>query len=64
MERAMKVEDYIFCITCNMYVDLWKYDSIEDSGHGECVYRFVDNKELPKLIESCEENGCFKHEKL
>jgi len=54
------VKDYIYCEDCNIAVDMWKYDSLEDSGHKDCKWRYVTAQELKELVEDCKANGCFK----
>lgn len=56
-------KEYIFCETCQMFVDFWKYNnSIEDAGHEGCKWRYVTEEELKVCIEDCKENGCFEEE--
>lgn len=58
------VKDYIYCEDCQMFVDLWKYDSIEDAGHGEHSWRYVTEEELEECVADCEESGCFEENML
>ena len=53
-------EDYIYCEDCNMFVDLWKYGSIADTGHENCKWRYVTDEELAECIKDCREAGCFR----
>lgn len=56
-------KDYIYCETCKMYVDYWKYDhDIKAAGHEQCNWRFVTQEELKNCVASCLENGCFDEE--
>lgn len=56
----MNTEDYIYCEDCEEYVDFWKYDhSIEDAGHKDCKWRYVNKIELKGCMRDCEEEGCF-----
>ena len=63
-QMKMATKDYIYCEFCKEFVDLWKYDSIEDTGHDECKWRYVTDKELKECIKDCKESGCFKEERL
>jgi hypothetical protein len=56
----MKKEDYILCEDCKTYVDLWKYGSIENTGHQNCKWRYVNEEELKECIKDCKGEGCFK----
>ena len=58
MERT----DYIYCEDCQMFVDLWKYDSLEDTGHADCHWRYVTDDELKNCVVDCEADGCFQSE--
>ena len=58
-EREMTVTDYLFCSTCGMFCDLWKYGSVYDAGHTECVWRYVTKEELGACILECQRHGCF-----
>jgi len=51
--------DYIYCPDCKCYVDLWKYNSIEDTGHSECNWRYVSQAELVECVDNCVADGCF-----
>lgn len=62
--KKMKCKDYIYCKTCKTFVDFWKYDNIEDTGHAHCSWRYVTKKELKGLVKGCKENGCFKENRL
>ena len=54
------VIDYIYCEDCQIFVDHWKYDSIENTGHAKCHWRYVTPQELKECIISCQENGCYE----
>ena len=58
--RTFTVKDYIYCEQCKELVDLWKYDSIENTGHESCNWRYVTQEELEVCIHDCIENGCFE----
>lgn len=62
--RKMTVKDYLYCKDCKMFVDLWKYDNLEDTGHKDCKHRFVTVKELAECVKDCKEQGCFEEEFL
>jgi hypothetical protein len=47
-----------------MFVDLWKYDNLEDTGHKDCKHRFVTVKELAECVAECRKDGCFEEEFL
>ena len=53
-------KDYIYCEDCNEYVDFWKYDNVEDTGHDECNWHYVNDEELKDCIKDCEEDKCFE----
>lgn len=55
-------KDYIFCEDCNCFCDFWKYDSLEDTGHAECTWRFVTVTELRVCIQDCRISGCFEEQ--
>lgn len=63
-KREMKTTDYIYCKDCKQFVDLWKYDSFEDTGHKGCDWRFVTKKELKECISECKKDGCFQERKF
>jgi len=51
---------YRHCITCGTTFDFWKYDSLEDAGHGPpCEVRMLTAEEYNEAVKSCEEQGCF-----
>ena len=52
-------QDYIYCEDCETYLDFWKYDCIEDTGHDKCNWRYVTEEELKNCINDCERDGCF-----
>ena len=58
----MRNEDYIYCEDCEVYVDLWKYDSIGDTGHEGCNWRYVTDEELEVCVKDCIQNGCFEED--
>lgn len=58
--KEMKTTDYIYCNDCQEYVDFWKFDSIEDTGHEDCNWRYVTSEELKKLVDNCIKEGCFE----
>ena len=61
----MTNKDYIYCETCQTFIDFWKYDhDIDDTGHRDCVWRYVTDEELKECIKECKENGCFDEERL
>ena len=55
-------KDYIYCKDYKEFVDFWKYDSIEDTSHEGCSYRFVTKKELKNCVNSCKAEKCFEEE--
>jgi hypothetical protein len=57
--RSLKTSDFIYCETCETYVDLFKFDSVEETGHGECAWRFVNPIELQVLSAECRAEGCL-----
>lgn len=65
VKYALGKEDYIYCETCKMFVDYWKYDhDIADAGHEGCQWRFVTDEELAGCIQDCLEAGCFSESML
>ena len=59
----MMTGDYIYCETCRMYVDFFKYDhNIEDAGHPDCDWRFVTKEELKGCLSDCKEDGCLEED--
>lgn len=61
--KTLTTKDYIYCSTCQMYVDFWKYGhSIRDAGHSLCNWRYVTPDELTNCIEDCLASGCFDEE--
>ena len=54
----MKETDYIYCEDCETYLDFWKYDSIEDTDHENCKWRYVTEEELKVCMRDCIEDGC------
>lgn len=59
MSWKPKKEDYVFCIDCNMVIDLWKYDNLRNAGHEGHRVRELTTEEYEKALEECEEAGCF-----
>lgn len=59
-----KTTDYGYCEDCEEFFDLWKYDSIEDTGHADHNWRHVTKEELAGCIEDCKTDGCFEEEIL
>ena len=55
----MTEKDYIYCEDCKEFVDLWKYEEIENTSHEGCNWRFVTTEELKGCVEDCKEEGCF-----
>ena len=53
-------KDYIYCQDCQMFVDLWKYHSLADTGHEGHNWRYVTDEELAECIKDCQEAGCFE----
>ena len=46
-----RIRDYIFCRTCQVFVDFWKYaHDISDAGHALCDWRYVTDEELVELL--------------
>lgn len=58
------IKDYMYCNDCNTYVDLYKFDNIEDTGHETHDWRYVTEEELKQCVEDCKENECFNEEHL
>jgi hypothetical protein len=50
----MTTKDYIYCEDCETYVDRWKFDNIEDTGHADCRWRYVTEDELKDCVAECE----------
>ena len=61
-KKKLTVKSYIYCEDCKEFIDLWKYDCIEDTGHDKCKWRYVTEKELKKCVADCEKNGCLKED--
>lgn len=55
-----KYGDYFHCEDCDMTVDFFKYESIEDTGHEGCCIRPLTPEETKEAVADCEENGCFE----
>jgi hypothetical protein len=59
--KDMTVVDYGYCVDCNMFFDLWRYQySAADAGHDDCNWRYVTEEELKDCIKGCREMGCFE----
>jgi hypothetical protein len=61
----MTVNDYLFCVDCEEFVDWWKYRDLEDAGHEGHKVRNVTPEELKECvadcketIDRCDEEGC------
>ena len=54
----MSSRDFIFCEDCRQFVDFYKYDAIDDTGHSDCNWRFVTTEELKECVRNCLESGC------
>lgn len=55
----LTAKDYIYCMTCKMYVDFFAYDhDINDAGHEKCKWRYVIKKELKNCIADCISDKC------
>lgn len=59
---SLTCTDYIYCMDCSAYVDLWAHDSLKDTGHDGCNWRFVTPGELEQCIRKSEASGCFEEE--
>ena len=57
--KKLSTRDFIYCETCETYVDLFRFDCLEETGHGECNWRFVNQIELPVLAQECAAEGCL-----
>lgn len=57
--NKLNEKSYIYCEDCKTYVDFWKYDNIEDTGHADCNWRYVTDEELKVCIQDCIADGCF-----
>jgi len=62
LQPLKTVNDYLYCETCEEFVDLWKYGSVADAGHEGCKTRPVTEEELKNCIQDCIEDGCFEEE--
>jgi glutathionyl-hydroquinone reductase len=58
--REFTTHDYLYCEDCRMFVDLWKFDTIDDTGHAKCHWRYVTEIELQNCIHDCLSDGCFQ----
>jgi hypothetical protein len=59
--ETMDNKDYIYCETCEMFVDFYKYDhNLEQAGHDKCKWRYVTDEELKGCISDCKHDGCNK----
>lgn len=61
-EITLYPQDYIFCYDCDEFVDLHRYDKVEDTGHEACKWRYVTEEEFEVCVEDCKEFGCFTDE--
>ena len=52
---GMTVNDYIYCEICKEFVDWWKYNDLEDTGHQGHKVRNVTLEELKECVEDCKE---------
>lgn len=59
----MTCEDFLYCGDCECFMDLWKYDTVEDTGHAGCRWRSVTPQELAECIADCRQAGCFEEER-
>lgn len=60
-EKIATVKDYIYCETCDEFIDFWKYNhNLEDCGHEGCKWRYVTEEELIYCIAACKEWNCFE----
>jgi len=58
-----QLTDYLYCETCGMVVDFWKYDhDLEAAGHDGCTTRPLTPAEYEQAVKSCEAAGCFDEE--
>jgi hypothetical protein len=63
--NIMKRTDYLYCGNCEMFVDYWKYQNLEDTGHNSCSkIRNVTGEELSECVAGCHDEGCFDEEFL
>ena len=64
--KPIKTErDYVYCKTCKMFVDFWKYDfDIDEAGHKGHDWRHVTLEELEQCVIQCGEDGCFEESRL
>lgn len=51
--------DYMYCETCECLFDLWKYDNLDEAGHGFCETRPITDEEFKVAKEGCISAGCF-----
>lgn len=56
---ALSNRSFLYCGDCRTYVDLYNYDSLEDTGHAECGWRYVTDEEFDELVADCLEEGCI-----
>lgn len=60
--QELGVTDFIYCHDCRQYSDLYQYGDVESSGHANCKYRFVTEKELKNCVNDCIEFQCAKNQ--
>ncbi|MCL5068357.1 MAG: hypothetical protein M1368_08415 [Thaumarchaeota archaeon] len=54
--QGMVAADYIFCEDCEIWVDFWKYENLEDAGHeGHNVRNPKSYEELKECVDDCQE---------
>lgn len=59
-ESTIAKSDYLYCETCQTYVDFWKYDhDLEAAGHADCKTRPLTDEEFAQAVKDCIEAGCF-----
>ena len=56
----IRKSDYVYCETCEMFVDLWRYDwSLRDAGHLGHKTREPTDEEFRECVGDCARSGCF-----
>lgn len=60
----MKIQKdwYFYCADCKEFVDAWKYDRMEDTGHWEHKLREITPTEFIYVVNECERSGCLDEE--
>jgi hypothetical protein len=54
--RGFGCKDFIFCETCQEFVDFFQYQyDLQSAGHKECKWRYVTSEELRELAAECED---------